>query len=123
MGKGPGRFNVVTLLMLVGLAAIGYGLWKFFPVYWTAWGVDHVLADGGAKAYQISRLPQAARTQRREELIADLRQKVVELGIVDPQMTVSLDFVGTERVDVGCEYRAIVVHPYVNRYTVVTMHR
>lgn len=123
MASGPRRLNFVTFLLLVSVAAGGYAVWKFFPVYFTAWQVDHLLADGGARAYKISRLQEPARSRNKEDLIADIRGKVVELGVVDPEMTVNLDFVGQERVDVRCDYRAVVVHPYVDRYTIVQMHR
>lgn len=123
MARGPRSLNVVSLLLLLGVAALSYAVWKFFPVYFMAWQVDHALAEGGARAYKISRAPEPGKTREKEALIADLRQKVVDLGVRDPEMALTLEFVGMDYVDVRCAYRAIVIHPLVDRYTVLTMQR
>lgn len=123
MARGPSSLNLVSLMVVLGIGAIGYCVWKFFPVYFTAWQVDHVLADGGARAYKISRAPEPGKTREKETLVTDLRQKVVELGVRDPEMALTLDFIGTEYVDVRCAYRAIVIHPFIGRYTVLQMQR
>jgi hypothetical protein len=123
MGRGPRSFNFVTVMLLLGLVGVGYGLWKFFPVWWQAWQVDRTLADGAARAYRLRTVREPAFTQSKEALLTDLRQKVVKLGIADPEMTVNLDFIGDDHVEVRCEYRAYVVHPYVNRYSELKMHR
>ena len=123
MGKGPSSLNLVSLTMALGLAASAYCAWKFFPVYFMAWQVDHVLADGAARAYPVSKVGDVvARGQSKNRLVEDLRREVVALGVNDPEMTLTLEM-DSERVDVTCSYRAVIVHPVVSRFTMLRFHR
>jgi hypothetical protein len=123
MARGPSSLNVVSLLLLLVLGGAGYGAWKFFPVYWQAWQVDKVLADGTTRAYYVAKIANGfEQAQAKERLIRDLRAEVVALGVRDPDMALGLSFSG-DRVDLTCDYRAIVIHPVAQRFTVMPMHR
>ncbi len=119
--SGPRRFNVVTVSFLLALAAGGYWMWKIFPVYYTAWQVDHLLGDAAIKARRFSGNPaEFAPAQR--ELETSLRGWVAEAGVSDPDLTcrVKLDDLETAA---ECDYLAVVVHPWVRRATLFEMHR
>lgn len=122
MARGPSSFNRVTVLLLLVAAVAGYATWKFFPVYWTALQVDHVLSDGASRAYAVSRIKGYEQSRAKEKLIADLRREIVTLGVTDPEMTVGLEL-APDRAFVTCDYRAVVIHPVGQRYTVITQHR
>lgn len=123
MARGPSGWNAVSLSLLLLVGAASYATWKLFPVYFTAWQVDHLLADGAARSYPISRVGDPVeRARLKEQLLVQLRRQVVDLGITDPQMSLGLNF-DRDRADLHCDYRAVVIHPLVDRYTVLLMHR
>ena len=122
MASGPRSFNIVTLLLLVCIGAAGYWVWKFFPVYFVGWQVDHVLADGASRSYKINRLNEPGRSQARHELVEDLRRKVVDMGIADPEMALDVEF-RDEHVYITCDYSVVVQHPVGQKITVITLHR
>ena len=122
MARGPSSFNWVTFLLLAAAGALTYGTWKFFPVYWNGLQVDHVLSDGAGRAYAISKVKGYEQARIKEKLIAELRTEVVALGIRDPEMTLGMEFT-PDRVYLTCDYREVVVHLFVERFTVMPMHR
>ena len=123
MGRGPSSFNFFTLVFLAVVGGSIYATWKVFPVYWQAWEVDRVLADGANRAYPVSRLKELGpRADATRQLVANLRREIAERGVSDPEMEVVLNFDG-DRVDLTCDYRAIITHPLVERYSVLRMHR
>lgn len=123
MSGAPWRLNFVSFLLLVVVGGIGYSVWKVYPIYFTAWQIDHELADGGARAYKLSRIPEPSRSELKQKLVDDLRRKVVAYGVADPDMTLSLDFVAGTRVDVACDYLAVILHPVGGLFTILKMHR
>jgi len=122
MASGPRSFNIVSFVLLLMMAGGGYWVWKFFPVYFTAWEVDHVLADGASASYKVSRQGEPLRSKSKQELIERMRKQVVELGVTDPEMTVDLEFDG-ETANVTCDYTVVVNHPVGDKVTVMEMHR
>ena len=123
MAKGPSAWNVVTLLLVLGALTAGYIGWKFFPVYWTAWQVDHVLSDGAARAYSMTRLRSPLeQAKTKEALVRALRSEVVALGVPDPEMRLTLEIVD-QRAELSCDYRAVVLYPVGDRFTMLPMHR
>lgn len=122
MAKGPSRFNSVTLLLILVFAAGGYWVWKFFPHYFRAWQVDHILADGASQSYKISRMTEPLQSRSRTELVETMRTKINALGIEDPDLAVGLDFQG-ELVTVTADYSVQVNHPVADKVTIMSMHR
>lgn len=120
---GPSRLNFVNFLVVVALAGGGYWCWKFLPNYYTGWQVDHVLAEAGNRAYKFVRLGEPARGNGLAQIEEEAKKGIVRLGVTDPEMTMHLD-VSTPDVAVAeCDYTVIVQHPYVNKETVLRMHR
>ena len=123
MASGPRGFNLVTVLLLLVAAAAGYGVWKYFPPYFMAWQVDHILAEGGARSYKFCRQNEPGRSQQKQALTDDVRAKIVQLGVVDPELTVSMEWVGNaERMDVTADYRVLVQHP-AQHFSILQFHR
>lgn len=122
MASGPSRLNAGMLLVVLVLGGAGYWVWKFFPHYFTAYQVDHVLAEGAAKSYRISLMRGLDLSRAKQALMDDMRKQVVGLGVVDPDMALEAVF-EDGRVNVVCDYRAVIVHPMVGRFTVIKMHR
>ena len=118
----PRRLNWVTFLMLLAGAGAGYWLWKFFPVYYTGWQVDHKLSEAGAETYQIARLPDPVRGERKAEIERQLRDKITALGVDDPELAVRIDLDG-KTAAAYADYQVVVQHPIGNKQTVIVMHR
>jgi hypothetical protein len=118
----PRRLNVVTLLMLLGLAAGGYWFWKFFPVYYTGWQVDHLLSEAGAESYQVVRLGEGVREAKRAEIERSTRERIVALGVDDPDLRVTVEL-EPKLATVTADYEAVVQHPVAGKRTVLAMHR
>lgn len=118
----PRRLNVVTVVLLLGLAAGGYWFWKFFPVYYTGWQVDHLLAEAGAESYQVAQYPAGPREQKRAELERRTRDRIVALGVDDPDLKVAIDLEG-HQATVTADYEAVVQHPVGNKQSVIALHR
>src|SRR5437870_12563135 len=122
MASGPRRLNFVTLLLFCGFAAGGYWMWKFFPAWYTAWQVDSALADGAARTYQSAHLVEPNRSDMVREIERATRDRVVALGVDDPELALSLRVV--ERTAVAsCDYTVVVQHPLVNKQSVMRFHR
>ncbi len=118
----PRRFNVVTIVLLGGVAAGGYWLWKFFPVYYTAWQVDTALADGVARTYQLQPLAEPERARSMRELEQATRDKVVALGVDDPELALRIE-VADRKAIATCDYTAVVKHSFVDKQSLVRIHR
>ena len=73
----PSGVNFVSLLLLIAVIGAGYWGWKFFPHYWNGWQVDHVLQDGAMKTYKIQRLAEPFRSQARQALVDEMRNRIV----------------------------------------------
>src|SRR4051812_20824986 len=122
MASGPKSFNIVSLLLLLGVAGAGYWVWKYFPRYFEAFQVDHIIADGASRSYKIRQMREPMQTRHKEALIEEMRKKIVELGVQDPEMTVEIEF-EDETVTVTCDYSTTVQHALKDKITVLSMHR
>jgi hypothetical protein len=118
----PRRLNFVSLLLLAGIAAGGYWLWKFFPVYYTGWQVDHVLSEAGARVYQSARQPEPARSNAREQAEAEARAKVAALGVDDPELAVRIDL-DEQFATATADYAVVVQHAVIDKRVLVRVHR
>jgi hypothetical protein len=117
---GPRRLNVVTVGLLVGLAGLGYWMWRFFPAYWDGWTVDHILKEGASAIYRANRLSEPARTTALNELAdkarADIQKKA---HVTDPDLEVKLDIDG-DQAALSARYEVVITHPLITRTT--TLH-
>lgn len=121
--RQPRRFNSVTITMLLMLAAGGYWMWLFFPVYWDAWTVDHQLREGASALYQLNLLNEPERTESMRKMLQKVRAECVRLAnITDPDFDVVLDLEG-DNVLMRGEYTVKVRHPVGHYTTVIHMKR
>ena len=81
-----------------------------------------MLHDGAMRTYKIQRLDEPMRSQERQKLVETMREKVVGLGVDDPEMSVDLEVEG-EEVTVTCDYAVEVHHPVAEKISVIVMHR
>ena len=117
----PRRFNAVTLTLLLMMAAAGYWMWRFFPVYLDAWTVDHVLKETASALYRLNRSPPSSeRDDSMRELLdkakADIRKQA---NITDPDLTVAANIEGDKAV-LSAMYTVSVTHPILDKVT--TLH-
>jgi hypothetical protein len=119
----PKRLNWVSGTMLVLAVVFGYWMWRFFPAYFDAWTVDHVLLEGANSAYRASRLGEPARTNALHELVdkakADIQKKA---NVEDPELTVGLDLDG-DIATLTADYMVTVTHPVLSKVTQLHFHR
>lgn len=122
-GYGPRRFNTVTVIMLLMTAAAGYWLWRFFPVYFDGWSVDHVLKEAASKTYRMNQLKEPERTKALTELVDKTRADVIKQGnVTDPDLKVNLDIDG-DNAAVSADYSVVVTHPVINKTTTLHFHK
>ena len=123
MGRGPSSLNWFTFLLLIGLAAAGYGFWKFGPHYFTAYQVSHTLANAAARTYRVARLAEPARSQGIADIEAEARRHIVHmLHVDDPGLEVQLLVEGDKAI-ASAAWQVTVVHPKVNKRTVLRFNR
>ena len=84
MGK-PGSINIVSVLLVAVLTALGYLGWKIIPVYWQANQVDNALSSAQFEASKIH-LIQA--DPREEKLLDRLHEDIIALGIEERRLQV-----------------------------------
>ena len=119
----PRRLNFVTFLMLLLVAAAGYWMWRFFPVYFDGWTVDHLLREAASSSYKLSHLNEPLRTKQLKALIDKTRSDIVkQANVTDPNLTVNLDL-QDDQVVVSADYSVVVTHPVINKTTTLRFHK
>jgi hypothetical protein len=119
----PRRFNVVTAFMLLAMMAAGYWFWRFFPVYFDGWNVDHVLMEAATATYRLNRLTEPERTKELTALVEKTKADIIKQGeVTDPDLSVNLDIDG-DNVAVSADYTAIVTHPGITATTTLHFHK
>jgi hypothetical protein len=120
---GPKRINTVSIMLVLLALAAGYLLWRFFPVYFDGWTVEHILKDAANQTYRVARIAEPERTKQLKLIVDKARAEIVRLGHVeDPDLTVDLDLDGNE-VAVSAEYRVVVTHPGIDKTTTLHFHK
>jgi hypothetical protein len=121
---GPRRINVVSITLLLFLLGAGYCFWRFFPVYFDAWSVDHILKESALATYQMQRLGDHERIEQLKRIADEARAKIIRhVGIEDPELTVNLNVDG-DRATLTADYKVVVTHPWFdNRTTTMHLHR
>ncbi len=111
---GPRRFNTVTAVMLLGVLALGYWFWRFFPAYWDGWTVDHILKESASAIYRLNKLSEPERTAELKALAdkarADIQKKA---NVTDPDLEVNLD-INDNSASMSADYRVRITHPVVS---------
>ena len=116
----PRRLNVVTFVLLLGVLAVAYWFWRFFPAYFDGWNVDHVLRESASQVYKVVRIPEPARTRRLKEIVDQCRANVIKMGnVTDPNLLVNLNLDG-DKAMMSADYHVVITHPYTPRTT--TLH-
>jgi hypothetical protein len=122
-GQGPRRLNAVSLFLVLIALAAGYWLWRFFPVYFDGWTVEHTLKDAASQTYRVARIAEPTRTQQLKAIVDKAREDIIKLGHVDdPDLTVNLELDGND-VAVTADYSVVVTHPGINKTTTVHFHK
>jgi hypothetical protein len=119
----PRRLNSVTVFLALLAMVGGYWMWRFFPVYFDAWTVDHVLKELASKMYRANRLNEPLRTKTMRELLDKARADIgKQTNITDPDLSIDLEIEGNSAT-VTAEYDTVVTHPGVNRTTPIHFKR
>ncbi|HXU69721.1 MAG TPA: hypothetical protein VN947_10355 [Polyangia bacterium] len=119
----PRRLNAVTFVMILMALAAGYWVWRFFPVYFDGWSVDHLLKEAASKTYRLNRLDEPERTKELTALVNKTKADIAKQGnVTDPDLLVNLDIEGNN-VAVSADYKVIVTHPYINKTTTLHFHK
>src|SRR6185369_13160850 len=119
----PRRLNAVSGTMLVLALAAGYWMWRFFPAYFDAWTVDHILRESATQVYRANRMQEPDRSNTLRDIVdkakADIRKQA---EIKDPDLTVGLNVDEVAAV-LTCDYIVKITHPILANPTVLHMHR
>jgi hypothetical protein len=120
----PNRLNAVSVtLILLGLAA-GYWMWRFFPAYFDAWTVDHVLRETGSLVYRANRMGEPGRTTALRELLDKAKVDIQkQADVKDPELTIGLNIDDNNNMLLTADYTVRITHPLLSKPTVLKMHR
>jgi hypothetical protein len=121
--RQPRRFNSVTLLFLALFAAAGYWMWVFFPAYWDAWTVDHLMKEAVSELYQTQNLTEPEKGREMRKILKKVQADAVRLAHVnDPDFDVSLDL-DPPNVILRASYKVVIRHPIGNAVSTIQMKR
>lgn len=116
----PRRLNAVSAMFILLVIAFGYWMWRFFPSYFNAWTVDHILSESASEVYRANRLNEPERTNTLHEIIDKAKADIIhKANVHDPDLTVNLDIDGNN-AKVSADYSVVITHPMVTRTT--TLH-
>lgn len=119
----PRRLNAVTIVMILLAMGGGYWMWRFFPAYFDAWTVDHILLEAASATYKLSHITEPARSQKLKELLDKSRSDIIKQGnVTDPDLLVNLELEGETAV-VSADYNVTITHPYIDKTTTLRFHR
>ena len=88
--KQPRRFNVVSLTLLLLLAAAGYVAFAAWPVYTLNSDIKNVLEDALPRVYRANLLPEPESNIGSDQVRAALLEKLEALGIADPETALTI---------------------------------
>jgi hypothetical protein len=118
--KKPRRLNAVSGTLLVLVIVGAYWFWRFFPAYFDAWTVDHILKETAAAIYRANRLREPERSTTLKELVdkavADIRKRA---SVTDPDLQVDME-IQDDHASVTADYHVVVTHPSISKTT--TLH-
>lgn len=91
--KQPRRFNVVSLFLLVVLAAAGYVAYAAWPVLSLNGDIKDILEEALPRLYRANLLPEPECTIGTEQVRQTVLEKLTALGIGEPEaaLTVTRD--------------------------------
>jgi hypothetical protein len=119
----PRRLNLVSVTLILIVGGVAYWFWRFFPVYFDAWSVDHILKETANATYQTQKLYEAQRMEQLKVIADNARDRIVNrVGILDPELTVNLNIDG-DLATVSADYSVVVTHPWVGKTTTMRLHR
>jgi len=119
----PSRLNSVTVTLLLLAVAGGYWMWRFFPAYFDAWSVDHLLKEASSTMYRLNRLKEPMRTNEMKATLDKLRADIIKKGnVTDPDLDVQLEIDGNLAA-VSANYSLTVVLAPSNKKVVLNFHR
>ena len=120
---GPRKLNAVTVVMILMALAAGYWVWRFFPVYFDGFTVDHLLKEAASRTYRLNMLNEPERTKQLKALVDKTRADIhKQANVSDPDLLVDLNIDGNN-VAVSADYNVIVTHPLVRYTTTLHFHK
>jgi hypothetical protein len=115
--KQPSRINPVTVGLVLVLLAGGYWMWRFFPAWFDAWTVDHILKESAAAVYRLNSMREPGRTEALTELVNKTRASIIEkASVTDPYLHVNLD-IQDEKALLSADYHVTITHPLIAHTT------
>ena len=123
--RKPRSINLVSIGLVLLLAAGVYAGWKFIPVYYQAWKVDEILSElkNEASDLRTSTLSGASAGEFAAGICDRAVQRIHELGIIDqPDFPVRVEF-SAGYADLIAHYRVVVTHPLVHKTTTIDFAR
>jgi hypothetical protein len=107
--KKPSKLNAVSLIVILGLAALAYCGFKFSPAYYRKWKARGIISETAHKIY-----PKRAVAEETEFFDEVKKQAVAELrnlGIEDPALRIDFQR-SPQEVTATASYTEVVKHPF-----------
>ncbi|MBW2731259.1 MAG: hypothetical protein JRH20_02640, partial [Deltaproteobacteria bacterium] len=112
--RKPGKLNIVSVALFVGLVALIYGGIYFGPAYWRKYQISEVL-DEAANQCRGRFVPDGSRLEKIEQ---KARKQILALGVEDDATRVQVD-IRPKEVRVSADYQEVIHHPLIKRTTIL----
>jgi hypothetical protein len=111
--KKPRKFNFVTFLLLLLLAAAAYVAIKFGPPYYRKWKAKGPLSTAANSVYPKRNFPEESLQAFFDKLKGQVTAELRAIGITDPglKVYVNMNRAGKE-VTVTADYQEHITHPF-----------
>jgi hypothetical protein len=116
--RQPRRFNLVSFLLLLLAAAAIYGAVQFSPAYYRKWEAQGIISESANAVYPRRFVQGWKATEFQEEVKERTIRELRKAGIDDPGLQVRIE-ADRHQVKVGASYAEHVVHPFIDKTTVL----
>jgi hypothetical protein len=120
--KKPRSINIVSILVVLFLAAIAYGGWKFGPIWFQAQEVDKALEDVRIEVANISAWTPQQRWVAEPKIQQKAITKIHDLGINDELEQPVEVWISSDYQYLQARYMVVVHHPF-GKETRITLNR
>ena len=116
MAKGPRRINPTSVILVLLVVGVIYAGWKLGPVYLLGTKVETIL---DAAKYDAAEIEDFGFDPREDELLEDIRQQLLDLGLDDEKLDV---YISDDQRRIHADYTVVIDHPFEQTTTLERSH-
>ncbi len=114
--KKPRSFNLVSMFLLLLVAAGVYGAWKFGPPYWKRYKVDEILNEQKNVAGELQYMNSSSRVAIENKVLGEVYRRIKDdVGIEDTEEQPLQVGFANDYSYLWVKYQIVVKHPFGKR--------